>query len=735
MFVDLTSPQPQPHQKETNTSTNIVSNHIPGESIAQQQKEPLDLGKHRKSASPTVSCSEEAKRKQSPSCLETNQSNAKRIKSESSKYSDTRMLNQSNTSKTSQLVELLASGKDPDPLTQLRLLISNPEWKLPDPILVPKDRLNAVLASPAREIPLLLTTRPELRLPEAFAFPSILQDPDILVISFSQLESILQKQQDNIKAMSKPFRNDRTDKKSTSTNKPSDKIYESPKTPCEKTIPIKPITPSPSATLNSVLPMASLLGSNAAANMGGDIDAATMAAFNQMLWLPYLGQMGQLNPDMFKAMSGITANQAGNVPLQYAAAAAAVAANQNRFANSFSGVNTMNYNNPLEYAMWQDALAQANNAQLQRMMKLNTDREKKAALTVTKVHQQQQQNLQPQNQRPMQHNSNAYNQAQDLLNQQKPNLQNSQTQKVNHMTAAASFFPSIPAAASATSNRYYNNSVQRSQTQHQPQELQHTMQNEAEAQYGTSSNYRNQMITSGTSEHGSRLNQHFMPSSTSKSNHSFNHSMTATNPFFSPGLSHLQHEYGAQSSRSSGSAKARKEHQQQQQHLQHQQQQQYLFHQQQLQQQHQMHQHQQYQHQMQHQLDTKPRVTCKSINNLLQPDLVGSPKSSRGNLDTTAKLSNLMAMPSFDLTSTPVSTTSSNSIHSGYSASPFSMAANVAPKLKVKPGAHLLDPMAMQRRIFGEEVSEVGSTTCSVTEEQQHLMMPNAAAMYHPYLK
>lgn len=759
LFVDLTSPQPQ-QQKEMSSSSKAMK-HMSSESITHLQKEPLDLGKHRKSASPTVSCSEEAKRKHGTPFSESSQSHAKRIKAESSHAIDPRMSGHNSSSKTSQLVELLASGKDPDPLTQLRLLITNPEWKLPDPILVPKDRLNAVLASPAREIPLLLTTRPELRLPEAFAFPSILQDPDILVISFAQLESILQKQQDNVRALSKPLRKECNEKKSTTTiSKPSsDKSFESSKTVYDKLLlPSKATTPtSPVGALNSVLPMAGLLGSNVASNIaGGDIDAATMAAFNQMLWLPYLGQMGQLNPEMFKAMTAPVAND----PLQFAAvAAAAAAANQNRLGSNFAASNAMNYNNPLEYAMWQEALAQANTAQIQRMMKLNAEREKKSALAESKAQQQQSlQQQQHQQQRQMQQNTNAYLQQQQQIQQQQQNMQQpSPSHSVGHllspinpMMSAASFFPPTAAAASASSNRYYN-LQHRTQNQHQQsqQQLQQNLLTDTETQFDATHSYRHQLNAGSASEHSSssRTNPHYLTSASSKSSHSFNHSMSAANPFFSAsGLSHMQHDYGGgQSSRSTSSNKARREHQQQQL-----QQQQYLLHQQQLHQQHQIHQHQQYQHQMQPQFDAKPpRVTCKSLNNLLQPDLVGSPKLTHAHqqLDATAKFSNLMAMPSFDLTSPPVSTTSTNSNASSCAASSFSAvaaaSAGVVPKLKVKPGAHLLDPLAMQRRIFGEEVAEVGSTTCSASEEhqpgkqqqQQHAMHPNTAALYHPFLK
>ncbi|KAL5289873.1 hypothetical protein ACFFRR_009717 [Megaselia abdita] len=285
-------------------------------SLPQQQKEPLDLGKHRKSASPTVSCSQDGE----------NEPSSKRLKRDS----------------------LDQPIKDPDPLTQLKLLIQNSQWKVPDPILVPKDRLSAVLASPAREIPLLLTTRPELRLPEAFAFPSILHDPEILVISISQLENILEKQIDTI-------------------NKPKKK------SPLIPQVTIEPVTndiqknrgESQKQIEEDCKRVHEIIHNNknvsnshntSALNMGSDIDAATLAAFNQMFWLPYLNQM---TPDILKSMNAIhgNINFSEILPLflqqqkQQKHIAVAVA------ATALS--NPISFQNPIEFAMWQEALNQA----------------------------------------------------------------------------------------------------------------------------------------------------------------------------------------------------------------------------------------------------------------------------------------------------------------------------------------------------------------------------------------
>ncbi|KAG4068996.1 hypothetical protein HA402_008307 [Bradysia odoriphaga] len=619
VFMDLTSPKPKSSEGRV------------------QQKEPLDLGKHRKSASPTVSCSEEVKRYLSSSDIEPL---AKRVKSEHSDKSSTSsdlLMN----SKTSQLVELLASGKDPDPLTQLRLLVSNPEWKLPDPILVPKDRLNAVLASPAREIPLLLTTRPELRLPEAFAFPSILQDPDILVISFAQLESILQKQDDLLKSTKQAQRSD----KKINVEKP----LESPRSR-EKS--------QAKSLSNPIVPVGSLLANG----LAGDIDAATMAAFNQMLWLPYLGQMGQLNPEVFKAMSGLSSPTMPDA-LTYS--------NQNRFSNFPVPTTPMNYGNPLEFAMWQEALAQANTANMQRVMKLSADRDvqKKSQENKPQLLQQARQ-IQNNQTYLQQHQQQQHLAAQQQHQQQQQQLhqQQNQQQKLNHMMnpmnqlAMSSFFPpNIPNLSN--NNRFFGAGMHRPQMQ---------MNNASQFSPGYGRH------GAGNTESMNRSSQMCMqPPSLSKTNHSTNHSMamSPTNSFFPPPMSNLP-DYNHNSR-----SKMRKESQQQ--------------------------------HHNQNIADTKPRVTCKSLTNLLQPDLVHD--QFKHTNDGGLKMSNLMAMPSFDLTSPPVSTTSTTP---------------TTPKLKVKPGLHLLDPLAMQRRLLnGDDGSEVGSTTNGIEE----MMMPNTS-LYHPLL-
>ncbi|XP_076755572.1 uncharacterized protein LOC143426204 [Xylocopa sonorina] len=78
-----------------------------------------------------------------------------------------------------------------DPASQLRELIETSGHLIPDPLLVPRDYLPGLAAAPATEIPKLLASRPELRLPEALTRPDLLRDPDLLVISLAHLQYVL----------------------------------------------------------------------------------------------------------------------------------------------------------------------------------------------------------------------------------------------------------------------------------------------------------------------------------------------------------------------------------------------------------------------------------------------------------------------------------------------------------------------------------------------------------------
>ncbi|XP_076183592.1 uncharacterized protein LOC143155116 isoform X2 [Ptiloglossa arizonensis] len=78
-----------------------------------------------------------------------------------------------------------------DPASQLRELVETSGHLIPDPLLVPRDYLPGLAAAPATEIPKLLASRPELRLPDALNRPDLLRDPDLLVISLAHLQHVL----------------------------------------------------------------------------------------------------------------------------------------------------------------------------------------------------------------------------------------------------------------------------------------------------------------------------------------------------------------------------------------------------------------------------------------------------------------------------------------------------------------------------------------------------------------
>lgn len=75
-----------------------------------------------------------------------------------------------------------------DPLEQLKDVLSNPMYSVPDPLLVPKGRLPALVTCPGREIPRLLARRTQNS-----SYVSILSDPDVLVVSLSHLRSLMTK--------------------------------------------------------------------------------------------------------------------------------------------------------------------------------------------------------------------------------------------------------------------------------------------------------------------------------------------------------------------------------------------------------------------------------------------------------------------------------------------------------------------------------------------------------------
>ncbi|PSN36247.1 hypothetical protein C0J52_21114 [Blattella germanica] len=274
--------QPKPQHKSMFLESLLSSPrkcHHPVAKLEQTNSEelrPLDLGMSliRSSGSPTVSCSEE--RKPPEPDIEPK---VKRLKVEDITLKN--LLNKTVTldkerktptdstkSHKSRLLELLTSepapasqaslDQDLSPLTQLKKILSDPELSVPDPLLVPRDRLHSLLACPAREIPHLLSVRPELRLPEALAYPALVRDPDLLVVSLSHLQRLLEKPEDD----------------------------------CGNYITLRDWQRYQSELIDSQLKQQQQQHQNPnGSDLPADLDAGTAAALNQLLWLPYLTQL------------------------------------------------------------------------------------------------------------------------------------------------------------------------------------------------------------------------------------------------------------------------------------------------------------------------------------------------------------------------------------------------------------------------------------------------------------
>lgn len=295
--------------------------------ITTSHKEPLDLGKNRESASPTVTCSEEIK---------SNEPLTKKLKMEDAtlkKLLISEKPEKTDETGTPKLLELLRP--EAEPTTQLKQILSNTNLNVPDPMLVPKDRLSSILSSPGKEIPKLLKERPELRLPEALSFPHLLQDPDILVITLSQLQTIIEKQSQPLPLSEVCAKN----------NEATEKIVEVPKTKGKTQEKSDGERSGKAGKING---------------LASDIDAATNAAFNQMMWLPYLNQLELAtlglgsNPDFFKMLSSVLPTYPGQLP--------EINPMFNRFqhAPTQALVPPSPYSSPMEVSLWQEAMAQAN---------------------------------------------------------------------------------------------------------------------------------------------------------------------------------------------------------------------------------------------------------------------------------------------------------------------------------------------------------------------------------------
>ncbi|XP_067008636.2 homeobox protein prospero isoform X2 [Anabrus simplex] len=273
--------------------------------------EPLDLGvsSARGAGSPTVSCSDESRKtarplKDSPEGepkpkrlkveditlknLLSRQPNVSLISPEIELTLASKKEEMTESGRKSRLLELLTSEPAPasispsptlDPLTQLKKVLSDPDITVPDPLLVPRNRLQELVANPAKEIPRLLALRPELRLPEALAYPTLLRDPDLLVVSLSHLQHLLQK----------PDKNSKEDDTSTYSTLGTFLEWQRYQNQQQAAAVAKEI-------LDSQLKQQQHhqhqhQQQQQQQQQQQELDAATAAALNQMLWMPYLSQL------------------------------------------------------------------------------------------------------------------------------------------------------------------------------------------------------------------------------------------------------------------------------------------------------------------------------------------------------------------------------------------------------------------------------------------------------------
>ncbi|KAG8246034.1 hypothetical protein J6590_094007 [Homalodisca vitripennis] len=287
------------------------------------QQEPLYLGVSRKSASPTVSSSDGRKfsspeLEPKPKRLKVEDITLKTILNRNSKDSlsktkinkskDTEDTLQSADSTTkSRLLELLTNENDEhinklDPLTQLKEVLSDPDLNVPDPLLVPRARLPALVANPAKEIPRLLAMKSE-----NLSYPKLLTDPDLLVVSLSHLQSLLQaagKEEEMLKYQQHAQLLQQQMKQEQPT-----------------------------------------------------LDAATATALNQMMWLPYLSQLEAAamacgNTQDFMTMLNMVF-PSGTYPQM----------NPYMMSSSSPGINAYDYKSQMEFqqafALWNEAMMQA----------------------------------------------------------------------------------------------------------------------------------------------------------------------------------------------------------------------------------------------------------------------------------------------------------------------------------------------------------------------------------------
>ncbi|KAK9877137.1 hypothetical protein WA026_016881 [Henosepilachna vigintioctopunctata] len=301
----------------------------------ERQKEPLDLGKCRKSASPTVTCSEEVQSgllEGEPPPKKTKVSEPMTLKNLLDTINESKVEEKSQIQETPKLLELLNTETDLSPVVQLHHLLADKTFNIPDPMLVPKDKLSKIIANPA------------------LAYPHLLQDPDILVITLQQLETIVKKQNPMTGLKCSTTTSKETNEKHSekhSSRKLDKEISRSKSTSNRAEEPAK----TGHATRNFDRKVSDL----------AEMDMATNNAFNQMFWLPYMNQMEAMqfggNPEFMKMLTN--ANMASSFPTQMSDLSHLLTNNRFPTIPTNFPMHSMNYNNSMEMQMWQEAMMQA----------------------------------------------------------------------------------------------------------------------------------------------------------------------------------------------------------------------------------------------------------------------------------------------------------------------------------------------------------------------------------------
>ncbi|KAL1501737.1 hypothetical protein ABEB36_007013 [Hypothenemus hampei] len=330
-----------------NKATPVVSDTLT------KAKEPLDLGHCRKSASPTVTCSQEI----ITPCIDS-EPPLKKMKSDDITLKnlldkDIEIIENSDTKKpvpkeavlpdTPRLLSLLKASSDTqDPLEEYKQLLL--EIDIPNPLMVPKDVFPDLLKHPRREI---------LKILSGHSHKNVTLD-DILVVYKDKLLAA-------IKSHCTPKKH--CDNTKNSSKLTTSRIVEQNNNLHEKNN--NPETSNKGKNIEGVGKHTTFSPDNKT-SLANDIDVANEAALNPLFWT------GCPNP--FEAMGGNYQNHNDFIQALYAASTLPYFPNQlgeihpslqmmlgNKMAAplGFPPFPPLGFANPIEMSMWQEAMMQA----------------------------------------------------------------------------------------------------------------------------------------------------------------------------------------------------------------------------------------------------------------------------------------------------------------------------------------------------------------------------------------